>query len=145
VGKPVAALIASVPDPLDYFSLRSPGLRGHGKLIQTKRKLAANKPFERVLSNVRQAPAPSIDDPENPLVKTFSGEAPPFNPGFAPNPPAPPQSPNPQLPSLLGDPTPTGTVPEPDTWITMIFGMAMIAAGLRSRRRDRRVSDQATA
>lgn len=62
-----------LPDPLALFADRSPGSRGEGALLQTKKKaqtrqLASAKPTERVLSNVR-TPPPAL----NP---TGAGDAP---------------------------------------------------------------------
>jgi len=70
IGKEFAVPGSSMSDVLGYFSRRSPGARETGALYQTKQKTlpahlanAKSAPFERVLSNVRQAP------PANPLLE----------------------------------------------------------------------------
>jgi hypothetical protein len=52
-------LIAALKDPLALFAERSPGNRGAGPLIPTKGKAG---PHERVLSEVRDRPAPAGGD-----------------------------------------------------------------------------------
>lgn len=157
-----AAVARFFADPLAVFAARSPGKRGEGVLLQTKPgyvrprihngDVAASKPSERVLTNVRFRPptAPWEDVPpfnvpqitDGPLVP---GEDSPLKPGL-------------NLPfsgsnfdggdgiggggSNIGGggggigtgPEPSA-VPEPATWAMMIVGFFSAGVALRRRRR----------
>ncbi|MDE2403806.1 MAG: hypothetical protein KGM17_03705 [Sphingomonadales bacterium] len=93
VGNRLAAIGDSLSDPLRYFADRSPGARGHRALYQSKQRIAPNRladarpaPFERVLSNVRQAPPAGPG--ETPLLDLLSAPGPlsgTFDPGLLPD------------------------------------------------------------
>ncbi len=141
----IADVRSYLRNPLAYFAQRSPGVRGPGELIQSKHrafKLSGRrvKPHEQVLANVRY-PSP-LPDYINDLVAPVPSSL--FEPGPTPlfsgtgpaGTPAIPQSVVPvSFPGTGGGTGGTGntTVPEPATWLTLIWGMALVGIGLRSR------------
>lgn len=148
-----AAIVAALKDPLSLFAERSPGERGAGTLLSTK------GPHERVLSTVRDREPfydiPSaVEGPAAPVLSALPQDgilpadrlldsfpwAPPYygpwpgGPGTGPLPPppvTPPVTPPPVTPPPVTPPVTTG-VPEPATWLMMIFGLfAVMAMGFR--------------
>ncbi|HET9629294.1 MAG TPA: hypothetical protein VFP14_07420 [Novosphingobium sp.] len=151
-GPHVARVMAAVASPLAILDSRSPGARRPG-VVQTKFAAAKPRPTERVLSEVRERPAPAgapaapglspaalnslpVLGPNGapgqliplPAVGPVGGGSPPLLVPLTPVLDIPPV--NPPLP-----PTPPPAVPEPVTWATLLTGMAVVAAQLRRERR----------
>ena len=155
-GGHFADVRAYLHNPLAYFMQRSPGARGSQGLIQTKhaasRALARVRQgqHEQVLSNVRYAP--SVPGYVGDLVPNV---APTFLATTLPTPAVSsggfngiiPAAPSPIVPFVFpsgssgpGGGTGTGTsngsaVPEPSTWLMLIWGMALVGLGLRAKQR----------
>jgi len=166
-------ILAALQDPLSLFTDRSPGERRVGALFSTK-----TGPHERVLSTVRDRPAPPILESLPPPIDQFTGpptSGPPFSntpfmyPGPPPGPPPPggpppggpppggpppggpppggpppggpppggppPGGPPPGGPPTGGPPPDTIPIPEPATWLMVMFGLVAAGAAMRARRR----------
>lgn len=154
-----AAIVAALKDPLSLFAERSPGVRGAGTLLSTKgpheRVLSTvrdREPFYDIPSAVEGPAAPVLSAlpqdgilPADQLLGSFPWPPPyyggpwPGGPGTGPLPPPPvtppvtppPVTPPPVTPPPVTPPVTTG-VPEPATWLMMIFGLfAVMAMGCR--------------
>ena len=151
-------LAAALSDPMAVFAGRSPGERGNAQLVQSK-PMAALMPSERVLSPVRDRPAPPIAanldslpnrvmEVINPAASPIPGIGMPGNGTSTALPPGTPGSSGGLLPPPGGGggggtlppgppippPPVISAVPEPATWIMMIAGVGMIGWQLRRRR-----------
>jgi hypothetical protein len=159
-----SALNSAILDPSAIFAARSPGARGSGQLLQTKRERVlpatyvppGGRPEERVLPGIRERigePDLAPPGPPPPLNQTSPGLDRPGpgggSPGAGPSTPtgfsSPPffplqgptgqQSPPGGGPPFNPPPTP---VPEPSAWLLMILAMFGVGAALRrARSRDR--------
>lgn len=153
----VARVLAAVASPMAILEGRSPGGRPAG-VMQTK-FAAAPHPTQRVLSEVRERPAPAGPAAAPGLSPATLSALPVLGPGPAlANGPtglivpaaAPiggPGSPvlltpvtplvdvpggNPGIPQT---PPPAPAVPEPLTWVTLLTGLAVLSGHLRLERR----------
>lgn len=157
----VGQMLAAIVDPNAILAGRSPGTRT-GATVQTK-LAAAPAPHERVLSAVRQRPAPEAPEapaglspaalanvplaapggvlaglgPELVPLPVGSGPIAIGGPGVVPVALIGPPGDN--SPVVVTTPTPTAplpAVPEPMTWVSLLTGIGLVAARLRHKRRQ---------
>lgn len=152
----VVQVLAAVASPLAILQGRSPGARPAG-VMQTK-FAARPHPTQRVLSQIRDRPAPAVPTAPPGLSPAALGNLPVLGPGPAlANGPAglivPASAPigGPVGPVLLAPltppvdtpvitpvaPQPPPAVPEPVTWATLLTGLAVLSGRLRLERRRR--------
>jgi hypothetical protein len=147
-NRQLAAVTGYLRNPLTVFGQRSPGARGSGHLLQTKQprqfKLAkfGKKPHEQVLALVNYpSPLPPYLNDLAPIAGPGFLDISPPGIGFGGGPTGPtgsqPGIPSPVAPIIApsGPGKITSPVPEPNTWLMAIWGMAMVGWGLRAKQR----------
>jgi hypothetical protein len=168
-----SAVSSAILDPSAIFAARSPGARGSGPLLQTKRERVlpatyvppGGGPEERVLPGIRerigepdlappphaslpltQAPPPGLAGPAPGGGPPGSGPSTPT--GFSPPSFFPLNGPTGQQTPPGGGPPfnpPPTPVPEPSAWLLMILALFGVGAALRRARSRTRASRGACA